>query len=193
MKIAHSLETDSHLMALRRFIGRRGQAREIRSDNGTNFTGGERELRESINAWNHNKIHEALLQKNTKWIFNPQIGQISEAFGKAVFARSKTRILCGDAGGDKNNILPKLFGNDGLENICPCFRADKNGHCLVKILAVGDIVQISTENSPRNTWPLRRVFEVLLDRKGLVRCAKVKVKRTVVERPIDKLCLHLEA
>lgn len=60
-------------------------------------------------------------------------------------------------------------------------------------LAVGDIVQISTENSPRNTWPLRRVFEVLLDRKGLVRCAKVKVKRTVVERPIDKLCLHLEA
>ena len=62
-----------------------------------------------------------------------------------------------------------------------------------KNLAVGDIVQISTENSPRNTWPLRRVFEVLLDRKGLVRCAKVKVKRTVVERPIDKLCLHLEA
>lgn len=75
----------------------------------TKFTGGELELRESINAWNHSKIHEALLQKNTKWIFNPQIGQISEAFGKAVFARSKTRILCGDAGGDKNNILLKLL------------------------------------------------------------------------------------
>ena len=133
MKIVHSLETDSLLMALRRFIGRRGQVREIRSDNGTKFTRGERELRESINAWNHSKIHEALLQKNTKWIFNPQIGQISEAFGKAVFVRSKTRILCGDAGGDKNNILPKPFGNDGLENICPCFRADKNGHCLVRI------------------------------------------------------------
>lgn len=125
MKIAHSLETDSLLMALRRFVGRRGQVREIRSDNGTNFTGGKRELRESINAWNHRKIHEAPLQKNTKWIFNPQIGQISEAFGKAVFAHSKTRILCCDAGGDKNNILPKLFGNDGLENICPASEQTK--------------------------------------------------------------------
>ena len=57
-------------MASKRFIARRSQVKEIRSDNGTNFTGGERELRESINTWNHNKIHEALLQKNVKWMFN---------------------------------------------------------------------------------------------------------------------------
>lgn len=114
------------------------------------------------------------------------MGQLSTAFGKAVFTRSKRRILCRDAGGDKCNIMPTFFVNDGLENICPCSNADKR-------LAVGNIVLIRAENSPRNTWPLRRVFEVLLDRKGLVRCAKVKVKRTVVERPIDKLCLHLEA
>ena len=56
-------------------------------------------------------------------------------------------------------------------------------------LAVGYIVLISGENSPRNKWPLCRVVEVLLDRKGLVRRAKGKVKRAVVERPIDKLCL----
>ena len=48
IEIAHSLDTDSFLMALRRFIARRGQVKEIRSDNGTNFTSGERELRESI-------------------------------------------------------------------------------------------------------------------------------------------------
>lgn len=82
MQIAHSLETDSLLIALRRFIGRRGQVREIRSDNGTNFTGGERELRESINAWNHSKIHEALLQKNTKWIFNPKSVKFRRRLGK---------------------------------------------------------------------------------------------------------------
>ena len=104
-------------------------------DNGTNFTGGERELRESINAWNHNKIHEALLQKNIRWIFNPlppYMGQIRETFGKAVFTRSKRRILCRDAGRDKCNILAIFFGNDGLENIFPCSRADKNGHRLAK-------------------------------------------------------------
>ena len=74
VEVVHSLETDSFLMAWRRFIARRGQVKEIRSDSGTNFTGGERELRESIKAWNHNKIHEALLQKNIKWMYNPPYG-----------------------------------------------------------------------------------------------------------------------
>lgn len=73
IEVAHSLETDSSLMALKRLVARWGQVKEIRSDNGPNFTGGERELRESI-AWNHNKIHKALLQKNIKWIFNPPYG-----------------------------------------------------------------------------------------------------------------------
>ena len=44
IKIAHSLETDSFSAALRRFIGRKGQIKEIRSDNGTNFTGARENL-----------------------------------------------------------------------------------------------------------------------------------------------------
>ena len=40
---------------------------------------------------------------------------------------SKRRILCRDAGGDKCNILPTFFGNNGLENIYPYSRADRNG------------------------------------------------------------------
>ncbi|XP_067036324.1 uncharacterized protein [Acropora muricata] len=71
LEVAYSLDTDSFLMALQRFIARRGQVNIIRSDNATNFTSGERELRESINAWNQSKIHDTLLQKNIKWIFNP--------------------------------------------------------------------------------------------------------------------------
>ena len=52
---------------------------------------------------------------------------------------------------------------------------------------------INVENSPRNTRRLGRAVEVLFDMKDLVRRAKVKVTRAVVERPIDKLCLLLEA
>ncbi|XP_074624387.1 uncharacterized protein LOC141882335 [Acropora palmata] len=74
IEVAHSLDTDSFLLALRRFIARRGQVKEIRSDNGTNFSSGEKELRESINAWNQEKIHENLLQRNIKWSFNPPYG-----------------------------------------------------------------------------------------------------------------------
>jgi hypothetical protein len=47
---------------------------EIRSDNGGNFVKGEKELREAIEGWNQQKIHESLLQKNIKWIFNPPAG-----------------------------------------------------------------------------------------------------------------------
>ncbi|XP_074608709.1 uncharacterized protein LOC141863129 [Acropora palmata] len=66
IEIAHSLGTDSFLPTLRCFIARRGQVQELRSDNGTNFTSGKRELRESIQAWNHDNIHEKMLQRNIK-------------------------------------------------------------------------------------------------------------------------------
>ncbi len=48
--ILHSLETDSFLMALRRFMARQGKPHELLSDQGTNFRGGERELREAFTA-----------------------------------------------------------------------------------------------------------------------------------------------
>ena len=62
-----------------------------------------------------------------------------------------------------------------------------------KNLAVGDIVLVSAENSRRNSWPLVRVVEVFTEKKGLVRRTRVKVKGAVLERPIDKLCLLIEA
>ena len=71
IEIAESLDTSSFIMALCRFCARRGQVSEIRSDNGTNFVGGERELRESIQFWNHIQIQNHLLQKIIKWVFNP--------------------------------------------------------------------------------------------------------------------------
>lgn len=57
-----------------RFIARRGQVLELCSDNGTNFVGAERELRQTIENWNHAQINDALLQKGIKWIFNPPTG-----------------------------------------------------------------------------------------------------------------------
>ncbi|XP_029181296.2 uncharacterized protein LOC114948988 [Acropora millepora] len=74
LEIAHSLSTDSFLLALRRFIARRGQVKEINSDNGSNLTGGEKELRDAISDWNHEKIHNSLLQNNISWFFSPPYG-----------------------------------------------------------------------------------------------------------------------
>ena len=71
VEVVHSLDTGSFIDALRRFIARRGQPKEIRSDNGSNFVGGERELREAIAGWNQDQVHQFLLQKSIKWTFNP--------------------------------------------------------------------------------------------------------------------------
>ena len=56
LEISYTLDTDSFILALRRFIARRGQVRE---------------LRVMIEGWNPAKIHEELLQKGIQWYFNP--------------------------------------------------------------------------------------------------------------------------
>ena len=71
IEIAHSLNTDSFLNALRRFVSRRGNIESIRSDNGTNFVAGNKEIRESINQWNHAQIDNCCKIKGIDWLFNP--------------------------------------------------------------------------------------------------------------------------
>ena len=70
IEIAHSLDTDSFINALRRFIARSGKPVLVRTDNRTNFVSGEKELRTCIKKWNRQRIHEYLLQQKVRWIFN---------------------------------------------------------------------------------------------------------------------------
>ncbi|XP_044182749.1 uncharacterized protein LOC114952001 [Acropora millepora] len=74
IEVAHTLDANSFINALRRFIARRGQPIQMRSDNGGNFVRGEKELREAVRNWNQDKIHNFLLAKNVKWSFNPPTG-----------------------------------------------------------------------------------------------------------------------
>ncbi|KAI4882679.1 hypothetical protein NFI96_029603, partial [Prochilodus magdalenae] len=60
--------------ALRRFFARRGQVKILRSDNGTNFVGAERELRRAIEEWNISRIDNATRQRGIQWMFNPPTG-----------------------------------------------------------------------------------------------------------------------
>ena len=50
IQLAYSLESSSFIQSLRRFISRKGQVKEIRSDNGTNFVGGYKKLGEKIRS-----------------------------------------------------------------------------------------------------------------------------------------------
>ncbi|XP_059091086.1 uncharacterized protein LOC131886703 [Tigriopus californicus] len=48
-----------------------GQVRLMRSDNGTNFVGAEREIRETLETLVHEDIREEMVKMQVKWIFNP--------------------------------------------------------------------------------------------------------------------------
>ena len=72
IEVVHTLDTDSFINALRRFIARRGKPVKMRSDNGRNFVKGAKELREAIGKWNQEQIHDFLLQNSVDWKFNPQ-------------------------------------------------------------------------------------------------------------------------
>ena len=71
IKVVYSLDTDSFINALQRFIARRACPEQIKSDNGGNFVKGESELCEALQAWNQAQIHEYVLQHDIKWIFSP--------------------------------------------------------------------------------------------------------------------------
>lgn len=79
-------------------------------------------------------------------------------------------------------------------------------HTPRKNLQVNDIVMERDDGLPRNEWRLGRVTETTIDRDGLVRKVKICLgdrklgkkgerlcKQSVVERPVQKLVLLLEA
>jgi len=71
LEMAHSLTTDSFINGFRRFVSRRGNVRTVRSDNGTNLTSGNEELRNSLAQWNEVAVNDWMLQHNIDWRFSP--------------------------------------------------------------------------------------------------------------------------
>ena len=67
LEVAHSLDTESFLAAYSRFESRRGAVEKLYSDNGTNFTSAEKELREMVATWNQKQIEDKFLRKNIVW------------------------------------------------------------------------------------------------------------------------------
>ena len=67
IEIAHRLTTDSFINAYRRFIGRRGPIRTLRSDRGTNFIGAKNELDAALREMSDDRIRRELLNDGCDW------------------------------------------------------------------------------------------------------------------------------
>ncbi|KAL1265253.1 hypothetical protein QQF64_003280 [Cirrhinus molitorella] len=70
LDLLHSMDSDSFLMSLRRFIARRRNPAELYSDQGTNFKGGEKELSEWFNNMTSD-LKRVLAKQKIDFRFNP--------------------------------------------------------------------------------------------------------------------------
>ena len=69
--MAHSLDTSSILLAFWRLSRRRIRLDVVYSDNGTNLTAGEKELKAGLERLNQALIVNELGAQNIEWIFSP--------------------------------------------------------------------------------------------------------------------------
>ena len=98
IEIAHSLDSDGFIMALHRFMARRGKPSKIVSDNGTNFVGAEKELADEVKTINSKRLRDEMLMEAIDWQFipphAPHMGGVWERIVKSV-----------------KNVLRQLVGN----------------------------------------------------------------------------------
>lgn len=75
LELVTSLSAEAFLSALHRFVGRRGNVSEMRSDRGTNFVGGDRQLKELHDMLGtqlvEKKIADFCQVRGIDWKFNP--------------------------------------------------------------------------------------------------------------------------
>lgn len=72
LELVSSLHSDSFLKALHRFVNlRAGAVRHMYSDNGRNFVGADRALREAAEEWKDESVMNFLQSRSIEWHYNP--------------------------------------------------------------------------------------------------------------------------
>ena len=258
VEMLESMEACSFMNALRRFLARRGPVRRMWSDNGSNLTAVDRELRENLARLDADKINRKMESLGIEWVFNPpHASNFGGAWERLIRSIRRTMSAVCRLQASSDDCLNTLFCEvESIINGRPLTRVTNDPDCLEalspsqlltlkapagpvtttdrmdlyvrqrwrqaqyladvfwarwtkeylpwlqerqkwttlrKNLKVGDVVLSLDEKLARGSWPLARVLEVKKDRSGAVRSAKIKTENGVYDRPINKLCMLLEA
>ncbi len=115
-----SIDTDSFLMALRRFVARRGKPCELFSDQGTNFHGGKKELQEAFASLSP-QLQQHLAKQKISFHFNPpnapHFGVAWECEIRSV--KTALRITIGSQTVTEEVLLTVLIEVEGILNSKP--------------------------------------------------------------------------
>jgi hypothetical protein len=88
LEVSFTLDTDSFIHCLHRFMSRRGCPKRIFCDNGTNFVGAEGQLKDLLGRLDQGRIQAVLVPKGIEWNFIPprasHMGGVWERLVKSV-------------------------------------------------------------------------------------------------------------
>lgn len=121
LEMAYSLSTTDFLNAFSRMVATRGRPEEVTSDNGSNFVGADRELRELIQSIDQEKIVNDSANKGIKWNWNPpegsHFGGVFESLIKVT--KKSLKAIVGNAGLNDDELQTALKEVEALMNSRP--------------------------------------------------------------------------
>ena len=162
-------DTDSFLMSLRRFVARRGTPFELLSDCGTNFRGGEHELKASFEAMCE-ELQTKMAKHQIRFQFNPPN---APHFGGA-WEREVRSI--------KAALYVTLGAQTVTEEVLQTVLIEVEG-----ILNSKPLGYVSTDVADVDPVTPRRVTKTIRSVDGKVRTAEVQVDERTYTRPVAKL------
>ena len=102
-------------------VSRRGLPMEVVSDNGANFIGSERELRDLVCALDKVKIQQSSGNKSVKWYFNPPLASYFGRVHKSMIKVAERAIsaVLGNADITDEEMITAVTGAESLINSRP--------------------------------------------------------------------------
>ena len=121
LEVAYSMETDSFLHAFSRMSARRGKPELVVSDNGSNFQGANRELKELIEALDKDLIKRDAANRGIEWRFNPPYGSHHGGLFEAMIKSAKRALkaILGETRLTDEELLTAVVEVEGLLNSRP--------------------------------------------------------------------------
>ena len=220
LEIAFALDSDSFLQCFSRFCSRRITPEHVFSDNGSNFVGAERELRDGIRSFG--RIFTAVTRSTRlddqdlitfaaemEAILNDRPLTPVSADSKDLNALTPNALLKGSI--DASLPLDAFIKSDGyrkswrkvgymtnefwarwLKCYLPTLQQRTKWLKQTRNLKVGDLVLITDEPRCQGYWPMGLIEEVFSDDVNVVRSAKIRTNSKHVVRDVRTICL-LEA
>ncbi len=122
LEMAYSLDTSSFINAFICMTSRRGTPAYVIWDNGSNFTGAEKEMRELVQEFDQKRIiNETTKHHKIKWDFNPpsapHFGGVFESMIKS--SKKAMRAILKDADITDEELETAIVGGEGQLNSRP--------------------------------------------------------------------------